>query len=163
MVDLQSLLRFPRGVANWSLQWILSPSALLKRPLMTAPNPRIARRSHSLKHQMYLSPQGDATGWTQDCVLDCELEAVVSTTISLTVPLPTQSVSALKTCCPMHQIIPRMNLLSSSTVQVLPRNNFYRLNLPMTTTCQYSPNMGLSKKYLKLKKFPRQQQKLEYH
>ena len=39
-------------------------------------------------------------------------KAVVSTISNLTIPPPTQSVSALKTCSPMYQILPRLNLLS---------------------------------------------------
>ena len=57
---------------------------------MTAHNPPIARMNRCLKHQMYRYHQGDATGWTRGCVLECEPEAVVSTTSNLTIPPPTQ-------------------------------------------------------------------------
>ena len=105
---------------------------------MTAHNPRIARRNRCLKHQMYLYHQADAT----ECyVLECEPEAVVSTTSNLTIPPPTQSVSALKTCCPMSQILQRLNFLRWLTLQCLPMNNVCHLNLPITINYRYFPNL----------------------
>ena len=163
MVALRSLLRFPRGVAKWSLSWILSLSTLLRKSEMTAHNPHIARKNRSLKHQMYRYHQGDATGWTPGCVLECELEAVVSTISNLTIPVPTQSVRALTTCCQMPEIIPRQNLRRYSKPQCLPMNNLGHLNLPMTTSFHFYPNLKLFRKYLNRQIFPLQLEKPKYH
>ena len=159
----RSLLRFPRGVAKWSLSWILSLSTLLRRSEMTAHNPRIARKNRCLKHQMYRYHQGDATGWTPGCVLECELEAVVSTISNLTFPVPTQSVRALTTCCQMPEIVPRLNLQRYLKLQCLPMNNFGHLNLPMTTSFHFYPNLKLFRRYLNRKIFPLQLEKPKYH
>ena len=123
---------------------------------MTAHSPHIARKNRCLKHQMYRFHQGDATGWTPGCVLECELEAVVSTISNLTIPVPTQSVRALTTCRQMPEIIPRLNLRRYSKLQCLPMNNLGHghLNLPMTTSFHFYPNLKLFRRYLNRKISP---------